>query len=34
MIQQSDEALYYSKRAGRNRVTHYRELTADQLNAA
>ena len=34
MIQQSDEALYHSKRTGRNRVTHYRTLTAEQLNAA
>ena len=34
MIEQSDEALYHSKRTGRNRVTHFRDLTEDQINAA
>ncbi len=34
MIEQSDEALYHSKRTGRNRVTHYRDLTEEQLKAA
>ncbi|OWU65118.1 MAG: hypothetical protein CBB60_006320 [Armatimonadetes bacterium Cent15-Ar3] len=34
IIEQSDQALYHSKRTGRNRVTHYRDLTQEQLNAA
>lgn len=34
IIEQADEALYHSKRTGRNRVTHYRDLPAQELRAA
>lgn len=34
LIEQADQALYHSKRTGRNRVTHARDLTTDSPSAA
>jgi diguanylate cyclase (GGDEF)-like protein len=32
LVEMADSALYWAKRAGRNRVAAYRDISAEELN--